>query len=112
MRRQVESQQRKARIMGLIKGGLGTPVLTGIDQNQATIVDNGVGDYSIVPAEPFGDDQLCAVATSLTEGVNISLGTVVKASIQVLCWSDLAQATPAEGDFHIQILGSDISDRT
>jgi hypothetical protein len=83
MLRKIESAQRHVRILNFKKTGLGTPVLGGMDALHATIVDNGVGSYSIVPKVAFAEAPSVQVTPVTADGI-CSLGTVTASSIQVL----------------------------
>jgi hypothetical protein len=91
MRREVKSTQREMRLMELFVDGTGTAALSGPAQNQATLTDNGTGDYTITFDEPFGQvpivvatpktaNILCQVVTNTISAVNIkTLGAAVGA---------------------------------
>ena len=83
MLRKIESAQRHVRVLNLKKTGLGTPVLGGMDAFHATIVDNGVGSYSIVPNVAFAEAPNVMVTPVTANGI-ASLGTITASSIQVL----------------------------
>jgi hypothetical protein len=74
-----------------------------------TIVDNGAGDYSLVPNTPF--EQVPEVVVSPTTAeVVLQIGTVTKTSIQILAFDIADGTTAAEADFHAVIIGSDALD--
>lgn len=66
MRREVKSTQREMRVLELIVTGTGTAALTGPASNQATLTDNGAGDYTITFDEPFGNDPIVEVTAETT----------------------------------------------
>lgn len=100
----IDSPQRKMEIMTLYKTGLGTPALSGSCASFCSVVDNGVGDYTInfdlpyaqipeVFVQPITDDiaATCPSASRLVSGVKVLT-------------TDMA-GTAAEGDFMIMIVG-------
>lgn len=104
----VESPQRKMQMISLKKTGLGTPAVSGSSGVFCTVTDGGVGDYTINLAKVPLAQVPEVMVQSVTADRVIHLGTVTKLAVQVLV-TDLAGA-PAEGDFHLLIVGSLASD--
>ena len=82
MRREIESFQRKMRMISLIKSGLGTPALSGPDSNQATITDNGVGDYTITFAESFANTPVVMMSAATADRIPV-IHTLANSSVRI-----------------------------
>ena len=107
----VSSPQRDIAILALRKTGAGTPVISGLCANFCTIVDNGVGDYTIIvnKQRPFAQEVL-ATATPHSSGiVRIDVATSSKLQISVKCFA-VDGTTPAELNFDLICLGTYASD--
>tara|TARA_R100001530_G_scaffold128582_1_gene98410 strand:- start:241 stop:594 length:354 start_codon:yes stop_codon:yes gene_type:complete len=109
--RAVHSVQRGVIIYNVKKTGGGTPALGGADSLQFSVTDNGVGDYSLSLLDEASEESLVVYLQSKTAGVICKLGTVSSSSIQVECFSDLAETTPAEGDFDALVVKRKRSDK-
>lgn len=103
----IESPQRQIKLLGLRKTGAGTPVLSGLCAAFCSIVDNGVGDYTInVNTQAPLVQDLIAVAMPHAPGiVHLDLSGSYNLAIQVLCF-DVDGTTPAELDFDLMVMGS------
>lgn len=109
--RSVSSSQREIAVLAVRKTGAGTPVLSGLCANQCSIVDNGVGDFTIVvnTLRPFAQGVL-ATATPHSSGiVRLHIAGTSKLQVQVKCFA-VDGTTPAELDFDLICLGSYASD--
>ena len=103
----VTSKQRGIQMYAGIKGGLGTPTLSGLNAFQMTITDNGVGDYTVnFPAG--GNDSIVAVATPTTDNTTIKIGTITISSVQFLV--ENLSGTATEGNFHFMIMNTSAKD--
>jgi hypothetical protein len=90
-----------------LNGSSGTPAL---DEGQfdGSVADNGVGDYTITMNEAFL--RIPQVYPSArTAGIHVRCVATLS-TIQVLCFSDLAETTPAEADVDLLIHGADSQD--
>jgi len=106
--RVIESPQRKMRMLAFQKSGLGTPALAAEGKFDGTIADNGVGDYTITFEKLFVRIPLC-VAMTKTAATVINCVPAV-GGVQILCFA-MDGTTPAEADFDIICLGSDVADQ-
>lgn len=97
------------RVLSVKKTGLGTPALGGTCASSMTIVDNGVGDYSLIPNENFEQIPEVIVVPTTAEVV-LQIGTVAVDEIQILAFDLADGTTPAEANFHALIIGSDALD--
>lgn len=103
----VTSKQRGIQIYAGVKGGLGTPTLSGLNAFQMTIADGGVGNYTVsFPAG--GNINITAVATPSTDNTTVKIGTITISSVQFIV-EDLSGAA-AEGNFHFMIMNTSASD--
>ena len=104
----VGSQQRQLEVIAVTKLGLGTPTLSGLCAKFCTIVDNGVGDYTInVNVNRPGAQPV--IAAVLLHGPGIIHKVVAgsdKLKIQVKCFA-VDGTTPTEMNFDMILLGSD-----
>lgn len=103
----VECPQNKAAILGVRKTGLGTPVLSGLNANQCSVVDNGVGDYTIVvnTKRPF-ELGCIASATLHTTGTHvIDVAGSSKLQIRIKTFA-VDGVTAAEKDFDLIVMGT------
>lgn len=107
----VESLQRGLSVIAVRKTGAGTPVLSGLCASFCTIVDNGVGDFTIVVnvPRPFAQSVI-ATATAHSSGIiRLNVATSSKLQISVRCFA-VDGITAAELDFDLICLGSYASD--
>ncbi len=107
----VQCPQRQVVILGLRKTGAGTPVISGLCANFCSIVDNGVGDYTIVINDQRPSAQtLLATATPHSSGiVRIDVATSNALQVSVKCFA-VDGTTPAELNFDLIVMGSFSSD--
>lgn len=108
MLRDIKHPQRGMRVLSLQKSGLGTPALSADGKFDGTIVDNGVGDYTISFELPFVRVPMCMVQSKTSATVARCVAAV--GSVQVLCFA-MDGTTPAEADFDLLVLGSDVADQ-
>ena len=114
----IKSRQRRVRKLFLSKDGLGTPTLSGLSSEEATITDNGVGDYTINFNRSFALTDFICTITSRTADRTFYLGTKAKGSVQVLCKSletseEQASVTfDSAIKFHSALKGADGNDIT
>lgn len=109
--KQMTSPQRETAVLALRKTGAGTPVLSGLCANFCSVVDNGVGDYTIIVNNPRPFAQsVIATATPHSSGIiRLNIATSSKLQISVKCYA-VDGTTPAELDFDMICLGSYASD--
>lgn len=107
----VESPQRRVSLLALRKIGAGTPTLTGLCASFCTIVDNGVGDYSITvnKQQPYAQPAIGVAMPHSSGIVRLDLATSDKLKISVKCFA-VDGTTPAELDFDLLVAGSFASD--
>lgn len=105
----LSSPQRMLQVLSLKKSGLGSPALGGSCANFCSVVDNGVGDYTIqFTKKPFA--QIPEVLlSSKTSATVCRVGAVTNLQVQILCFA-MDGTTPAEADFDAMIIGSLASD--
>lgn len=106
MLRDLKGTQRLPRVLALRVDGTGTAsILEG--STDATLTDNGTGDYTLTFAKAFARVPVCVV-TPVTAGL-IPNVTPLAASVQVtLKAADGTTAT--DGDFHVLVHGWDAAD--
>lgn len=109
----VECPQVATAILAVRKTGLGTPVLSGLCAAHCSVVDNGVGDYTIVvnTKRPFLQGCI-ATATLHTSGVAIlDVANTNKLQVRVKTFA-VDGTTASERDFDLIVLGSYSQDST
>lgn len=106
--KQLKGTQRKARVLALRVDGTGTAaILEGsID---ATLVDNGTGDYTLTWAEAFSRMPVI-VAQSLTADSVIQVVPTSGTSVQILGFDATDGTTAKDIDFHLIAHGWDTAD--
>jgi hypothetical protein len=93
----------------LIDGTAGAPADSGLDKAYvASVVDNGVGSWTINFIEPARLDVVAAGLASLTAGATLSVSAVDKESITVSALSDAGAAMDA--DFALSVVHSKLVD--
>lgn len=107
MLRSIKSPQRAPRILSFKVTGTGTAAIS-VGSKDATLVDNGTGDYTLTFEAPFKRVPV-AVATAQTAGVYCEVIPSASA-VQVLCKA--ADGTEAAEDaiFHLIVMGFDAAD--
>lgn len=106
MKRSVKSTQRLMRLMSAKVDGTGTAALGGTCANDMSLVDNGVGDYSLTFDAAF--EQIPeVVVTPVTADVICKIEAVAKGSVQITCFDATDGTTAKDADFHVMVLGSD-----
>lgn len=107
----VQSPQREMALLAFSKIGAGTPTLSGLCAAFCSIVDNGVGDYTIIvnTQRPFANG-VHGVAMPHSSGIiRLDLATTNKLQISVKCFA-VDGTTPAELNFEMLVIGSYASD--
>lgn len=108
MLREIKGSQRLPRLIALRVDGTGTAsILEGAFD--ATLVDNGTGDYTLTFATPFKRVPVCV--GSAVGAVEATLNVVPSVSaVQVLLQDNAGAAI--DSDFHLMVLGFDSADQT
>ena len=107
----ITSPQREVAMIAVRKTGAGTPVLSGLNASSCSVVDNGVGDFTIVvnTKRPFGVGVI-ATATAHSSGiVRLEVASTTKLQVRVRCFA-VDGITAAELDFDLIALGTYASD--
>lgn len=107
MLREIMCPQRKARMVPMVVTGTGTAAI-GEGQFQASLTDNGVGDYTIAMNEPFHRIPVI-VSTPETSETIIQLANIAIDSFDVLCF-EVDGTTPKDAKFNLLVLGFDAAD--
>ena len=110
IKRGILMQQIKMRQVQVdINGTAGIPVASGFSKTDIKeVIDNGVGDYTIVLKKPFNIDNAnkAKAFVQMITPSRVSAITAVLHDRVTLAVTDLASA-PADADFSILIMGSD-----
>lgn len=104
----VGSQQRQLELIAVSKTGAGTPVLSGLCAKFCSIIDNGVGDYTIlININRPGAQNLIVTAMPHSSGIiRKDVATSDKLQVSLKCFA-VNGTTPAELDFDLIVIGSD-----
>ncbi len=108
MLRSLKGTQHLPRVLLLRVDGTGTAsILEG--QFDATLVDNGVGDYTLTFVTPFKRVPVCVGSAVGATAAIVNVVPSVSA-VQVLVKD--AAGSAADADFHIAVFGWDSADQT
>lgn len=90
--------------------GTGTAALAGPSSMEASLVDNGTGDYTISFNKAFSQVPVCLPVCSTADCI---VDTIVPAlgSVQVTLVDATDGTTAKDGDFELLIAGSDVSEK-
>ena len=110
MKRPVESSQRKMRLMALKVDGTGTAALSGPSSLEATLTDNGTGDYTITFDKAFVQ---APVVTATCVTADCIVNTIVPAvgSVQITLVDATDGTSAKDGDIEVILVGSDVSEK-
>jgi hypothetical protein len=103
MLRQVETSQRKTRMIGFEVDGTGTAAMT-TGSKDATLVDNGTGNYTLTFTKP-ATRAITAVATSKTAALYCVVTALSTTSVTVK--SHDAAGTATDADFYLMVMLAD-----
>jgi len=106
--KELRGTQRKARILALRVDGTGTAA---IDEGSidATLVDNGTGDYTLTFAAAYQRVPVC-IAQTLTADSVIQVAAVSVTSVQINAFDATDGTTAKDVDFHLLVHGWDAAD--
>lgn len=110
MKRPVESSQRKMRLLALKVDGTGTAALSGPSSLEATLTDNGTGDYTITFDKAFSQAPVVQVTmvTAVTQAIVASATTAL---VQITTFALTDGTTATDADFELLIIGSDVTEK-
>lgn len=107
IKRSIKSSQPKVReLSALIQGTLATPIASNMDASQLSVVDNGVGDYTIMINNPFNLDVVVSGVAPVTSETIVQILSVAEDRVTVYCF-EVDGTTPKDADFYISIKGTD-----
>lgn len=106
--RSIKTAQLKMRELNfIIDGTAGTPAATGFDRFQiSSVVDLGVGNYTIIFKSPFNRACQAGGITSLTADVAVQVTAVAYDRITVQCTA-ASTAAAKDADLHFCVKGTD-----
>jgi hypothetical protein len=107
MLRSIKSPQRLPRQLAFKIDGTGTASIL-IGSKDATLTDNGTGDYTVTFAEPFARLPV-VVGSPITAGSMVEIAVASATAVQVLC-KKRSDGTAVDTDFHLIVQGFDASD--
>lgn len=111
MLRQVKSSQRAPRLLAIQVDGTGTASIV-VGGTDATLTDNGTGDYTLTFAKAFARVPTVVVTPISTTGdVIATLDTVAAGSVIINTWDGTDGTTAKDIDFHVLIVGYDSADQ-
>ncbi len=109
MLREIKGTQRLPRMLAFKLTGTGTAAL-GEGKYDATLTDNGTGDYTLTFTKPFTRAPV-VTANSKTAGIHIELTTVSATLINIKSFA-VDGTTPTDAVLEILALGWDSADQT
>jgi hypothetical protein len=109
MLREIKGSQRLPRLLAFRVDGTGTASIVE-GAFDATLVDNGTGDYTLTFAKPYTRVPVCIGTALGAAAASVVIAAVSITAVQVTIFSDAGAALDA--DFHLQVLGWDSADQT
>ncbi len=110
MMRELKGTQRLPRALFFRVDGTGTASLLE-GSNDATLTDNGVGDYTLTWARPFLRVPV-VVATPVTTAIHCEIAVVSVTAVQIKTFAVADGTTATDADFHLMVQGWDTADYT
>lgn len=110
MKRPVEAAQRKLRLMALKLDGTGTAALNGPSSLEATLTDNGTGDYTVTFDKAFTQAPV-VTATCITADCVVDTIVAAVGSVQITLVDATDGTSAKDGDIEIILVGSDVSEK-
>jgi hypothetical protein len=110
MLREIKGTQRLPRMIGLRVDGTGTASILAGAQD-ATLTDNGTGDYTLTFAKPFARVPQ-VVAMPLAQDVAMHISAVSASAVTIKARTVAGSPAAVDVDFHVMVLGSDAVDET
>lgn len=106
MLREIKSSQRLPRQLHFKVDGTGSASIV-IGSKDASLADNGTGDYTLTFVKPFARPPV-VVASSLTAGAVIQIASASATAVQIVV-TDLAAAA-LDADLMVVVQGFDAAD--
>lgn len=106
MMREIKGTQRLPRLLAFKVTGTGTAAI-GEGASDATLTDNGTGDYTLTFRKAFLRAPIVTV-TTMTANTRAEVAAASASSCQILTKNDATSATDAV--FLVQVLGWDTAD--
>ena len=109
LKRSIKSSQIKLRQLSVIVSNVpATPTVGGFDEFQIdSLVDNGVGDITVIFKKPFERDCQCSGLVIITPDVIGIVTAVAYDRITVKTFDATDGTTAKDAAFYLNILGSD-----
>jgi hypothetical protein len=109
MLRDIKGTQRLPRLLAFAVDGTGTAAI-GEGSRDATLTDNGAGDYTLTYSKAFARAPIVIVTTQTADTrAEVPLSANLAASCQILTKND--GTTPTDAEFLVLVLGWDTADR-
>lgn len=109
MLREIKGTQRLPRMLAIKLDGTGTAALNE-GANDAVLVDNGPGDYTLTFAKPFARTPV-VVASALTADIIVQLFALSATAVQIKTFDSNGGPTATDADLDIIVLGWDTADK-
>lgn len=110
MLRELKGTQRLPRVLALRVDGTGTAsILEG--QFDATLTDNGTGDYTLTWVKPFARVPVVQATTLLADSVAY-IHAVSASAVTIRVRTVAGSPAAVDADFHVHVIGSDAVDPT
>ncbi len=112
MLREIKGTQRLPRVLAFRVTGTGTAVIN--EGNfDATLTDNGTGDYTLTFAKPFARTPVVMITPVGAAGdIIATIDTVSTTAVIVNTWDATDGTTAKDGVFHVLVHGWDAADQT
>lgn len=110
MLREIKGTQRLPRVLAFRVDGTGTAsILEGAFD--ATLTDNGTGDYTLTFAKPFARVPVVLGASILAASGVVEIDAISATAIGIKTFA-VDGTTATDVDFHVALLGFDSADQT
>lgn len=106
MLREVKTSQRLPRMLAIKVDGVAPAILVG--KFDATLTDNGIGDYTLTLAKPFARIPV-VVACAATADAYCEVAAASASAVQILV-KDPSTLAAKDAVIHVQIMGFDAAD--
>lgn len=107
MLRSIKSSQRQPRQLAFKVDGTGTASIL-IGAKDATLTDNGTGDYTLTFAKPFSRLPI-VVASAITAGAYCEVAAATASAVQILV-KQPSDMSAKDADFFVIVQGFDASE--
>ncbi len=111
MLRDLKTTQRNARLLAFKVTGTGTAAIN-VGATDATLTDNGTGDYTLTYRKAFARALPIPVVTPLTTGIHCEVTVSNATTLQIKTFLVADGTTATDAVFFVHVMGFDSADET